>query len=174
MNNWRKKGRLLNKHRPPTVTPDGGVVTSVAIDHEWIVVGLASCKIQVFSARTGVLSRTLTGHESGVWAVNLVSRGGRWADAPPVPCTSSDESTTATNISARAEIELSEMHIPQTLRAAIGLDRPKGIPCPAFDIEASMKPSDVCASSEGWGQANALVVSGGCDKELRVWDVKSG
>jgi len=38
----------------------------------------------------------------------------------------------------------------------------------------SPKPSDPCCVSEGWGQPNDLVVSGGCDKELRVWDVKSG
>jgi hypothetical protein len=29
-------------------------------------------------------------------------------------------------------------------------------------------------ASRGWGQPNALVVSGGCDKVLRVWEVKSG
>lgn len=36
------------------------------------------------------------------------------------------------------------------------------------------KPSDPSGSSDGWGQPNALVVSSGCDKELRVWDVMSG
>ncbi|PCH39136.1 WD40 repeat-like protein [Wolfiporia cocos MD-104 SS10] len=36
------------------------------------------------------------------------------------------------------------------------------------------KPSDPAGTSDGWGQPNALVVSGGCDKELRIWDVKSG
>lgn len=130
----------------------------------------------MFSARTGVLTRTLSGHESGVWAVNLVSRGGRLADAPSIVHTEEADTgnEAVTYFSARAELEMSEMHIPQTLRTAIGLDRPRGPPCPAFDLEASMKPSDICSSSEGWGQANALVVSGGCDKELRVWDVKSG
>jgi F-box and WD-40 domain protein CDC4 len=34
--------------------------------------------------------------------------------------------------------------------------------------------SDVCNASQGWGQPNTLVVSGGCDKVLRVWDVRSG
>jgi hypothetical protein len=29
-------------------------------------------------------------------------------------------------------------------------------------------------ASRGWGQSNALVMSGGCDKVLRVWQVKSG
>ena len=188
-NNWKKGGRLINKHRPPngTANPDGGVVTSVAIDCEHIIVGLASARIQVFSAKTGVLSRTLTGHESGVWAVNLVQRGGRWANAPPLPGPSSSTSpgsssddfnhlpthtpTETNNILALAEIE---QHFPQTLRTAIGLDRPRPAHDPAFDLEVSKKPSDVCFASEGWGQANALVVSGGCDKELRVWDIKSG
>ena len=27
-------------------------------------------------------------------------------------------------------------------------------------------------ASRGWGQPNALVVTGGCDKVLRVWQVK--
>ena len=36
------------------------------------------------------------------------------------------------------------------------------------------RPSNPGGASDGWGQPNALVVSGGCDKELRVWDVKSG
>lgn len=35
-------------------------------------------------------------------------------------------------------------------------------------------PSDPAGSTLGWGQPNSLVVSGGCDKDLRVWDVKSG
>lgn len=36
------------------------------------------------------------------------------------------------------------------------------------------KPSGVSGSSEGWGQPGALVVSGGCDKSVRVWDIRSG
>jgi len=36
------------------------------------------------------------------------------------------------------------------------------------------RQSSPCFSSEGWGQPNALVISGGCDKAIRVWDVISG
>lgn len=36
------------------------------------------------------------------------------------------------------------------------------------------KPSGVSGPSEGWGQTNDLVVSGGCDKVVRVWDIQSG
>ena len=53
------------------------IPTSVAIDASWVVVGLANSRIHIFSARTGVLSRTLIGHESGVWAVALISEGGQ-------------------------------------------------------------------------------------------------
>ena len=36
------------------------------------------------------------------------------------------------------------------------------------------KPSNMCYASEGWGQPNSLIVSGGCDKVVRVWDAESG
>lgn len=171
--NWRSHGRLLNKHRPPSATPDGGVVTSVAIDHEWIVVGLASCRIQVFSARTGVLARTLVGHESGVWAVHLVSAGGYLAQPPPVKTSGKGKATASSIPYDMMSIEELDFNVPSSLRTAIGLDKPRSSAVP-YDPIAPPKPSDVCCVSEGWGNANALIVSGGCDKQLRVWDVKSG
>ena len=36
------------------------------------------------------------------------------------------------------------------------------------------KPSSMCYSSQGWGQPNSLIISGGCDKVVRVWDAESG
>jgi F-box and WD-40 domain protein CDC4 len=36
------------------------------------------------------------------------------------------------------------------------------------------KPSNMSYSSQGWGQPNSLIVSGGCDKVVRVWDTQSG
>ena len=161
----------------PTVPSDETVVTSVAIDHQWIVVGLSNTRINVFSARTGVLSRTLTGHKEGVWTVNLVSAGGYWVDPPRQ---SGQASTSRSIIETLKE---DEYHIPESLRVAIGLDRrPRGSLSGLFGDathipradEVPAKVSDACCASEGWGQANALVISGGCDKVLRVWDVKSG
>lgn len=104
------------------------------------------------SAQTGVLSRTLLGHTDGVWSVALVKRGGSpsSADPPPPPL---PEDPTLT---------------PQW-RSALG-----------FDSASSLlrgqctEQSDPCNVSEGWGQPNSLVVSGGCDKMLKVWDVRSG
>ncbi|KAJ3743700.1 WD40-repeat-containing domain protein [Lentinula detonsa] len=110
MQNWHNGGHLLRAHKVPasSTNPESGVVTSLALDEDWVVVGLANCRIHVFSARTGVLARTLVGHDSGVWAVCLVHKGG------------------------------------------------------------------YMGSSDGWGQPGALVVSGGCDKVVRVWDIRSG
>ncbi|KAF5316313.1 hypothetical protein D9619_006831 [Psilocybe cf. subviscida] len=53
--------------------PATATVTSLALDGSLVVVGLASSRMLLFSARTGVLVRTLRGHESGVWGVGLVS-----------------------------------------------------------------------------------------------------
>ena len=36
------------------------------------------------------------------------------------------------------------------------------------------RPSFMSYSSIGWGQPNSIIVSGGCDKVLKVWDAKSG
>jgi len=122
--NWRQAGHILRTH----VSPDDGVVTSVAMDDEWIVIGLANHRIHVFEAKTGARARTLVGHTLGVWCLNLVSRGGVMGKPP----------------------------------ADTGAE------------SYSMQPSDFCNSSLGWGQAGAIAVSGGCDREVRVWDVKSG
>lgn len=34
--------------------------------------------------------------------------------------------------------------------------------------------SGACSTARGWGQKGAVVVSGGCDREVRVWDVETG
>ncbi|SNX87509.1 related to F-box/WD40 repeat protein 7 [Melanopsichium pennsylvanicum] len=81
--NWRKGGRLQTQH----VSADAGhVVTSLAIDSEWIVVGMANSKIHVFSAETGLYAHTLLGHDAGVWCLTLISRSGKsskFTDAAP-------------------------------------------------------------------------------------------
>lgn len=38
----------------------------------------------------------------------------------------------------------------------------------------SAQQSGACSTARGWGQKGAVVVSGGCDREVRVWDVESG
>lgn len=38
----------------------------------------------------------------------------------------------------------------------------------------STQQAGVCGTARGWGQKGAVVVSGGCDRDVRVWDLKSG
>lgn len=154
----------MRSHRLPIIQPDQGVVTSLAMDDDWIVVGLASCKIHVFSRRTGVLSRTLVGCQGGVWAVWLIGSGG-------TPLRQDD-------LENDDEVQR-KSNIPESIRIGIGLDPEDtggGESSGSRDKRRSSRSStyDVSSSSDGYGQPNALVVSGGCDKIVRVWDALSG
>jgi F-box and WD-40 domain protein CDC4 len=164
--NWRNGGHLLRTHRTTITSPENGVATSVALDADWVVVGLSNTKIHVFSAKTGVLSRTLVGHELGVWAVNLISRGGFLAEDRN--CNygdgAMDDLELGLNGMSLCEDGNSQNSDHRTYRNGLCSGERCGMG----------KKSDVCCASEGWGQPNALVVSGGCDKVLRGWDVKSG
>lgn len=181
VSNWRTGGTLVRTHRALTATPvptqgspppardspqSSAIPTSLALDSEWVVVGLANSRIHVFSAKTGVLSRTLVGHGSGVWAVSLIIGSGEAVgakesvedDKEPVPF---DKDMTD-----------GERHLPRPMRRALGLNSP--LTYDASDDPPTGLPSDPAGSTLGWGQPSSLVVSGGCDKDLRVWDVKSG
>ena len=176
---------MLRSHRMPVVTPDSGVITSLAIDDEWVVVGLANSRIHVFSAQTGVLHRTLIGHESGVWGVCLVSRGGHLAGSPEVSKHRKHTNDRIRGLNSRlASLEINgnsiasslEYTISEELRRALGLnllDTPQPFSASSSNSNSSGSFGD-CYASKGWGQPNALVVSGGCDKVLRVWDIESG
>ncbi|KAL6308815.1 WD40-repeat-containing domain protein [Sparassis latifolia] len=198
--NWLHGGRLLRSHRVPLLSPtqqptaqpapnvpgvpalSSAIPTSVAVDANWVVVGLANSRIHVFSAKTGVLSRTLVGHESGVWAVALIkgggAHGGAGGDGADV-----EEAVSSGEEDLHDAPPGPDQYVPHTLRFALGLDQVhprRRSSSQAIHGRPSMwqpwqdKPSDPSGASDGWGQPNALVVSGGCDKELRVWDVKSG
>lgn len=163
--NWRYGGTLLRTHCiSPTITGNPSslanptdVITSVALDKDWVIVGLLNNNIHVFSSRTGVLARTLVGHDRGVWAVCLVDKGGIW-DGPSLSVDDKDNDSD---------------HISHSWRTALGLDL-------SPDTERRSSPSgpgkrsSPSSVSEGWGQPNALVVSGGIHKVLRVWDLQSG
>lgn len=38
----------------------------------------------------------------------------------------------------------------------------------------SWQQAGVCGTARGWGQSGAIVVSGGCDRDVRVWDIETG
>lgn len=72
---WNKGGTTIAKH----ITPDQGVVTSLHLTPDYIVIALDNAKIHVFDT-DGKLLRTLIGHVMGVWAMvpwgrTLVSGG---------------------------------------------------------------------------------------------------
>jgi F-box and WD-40 domain protein CDC4 len=195
MRSWRHGGSMLQSHRLPIFTSDNGVVTSLALDRDWIVVGLANSKIQIFSARTGILSRTLVGHEMGVWAVCLVSKGGFMAPPPDRDDDlhanrrkKKDVDTLNSAVERLAISSTQEQYISPSLKVALGLDlnepswsssnwssnRDEENHPQRFEDTFPGKRSDNSFASQGWGQPNSLAVSGGCDKLLRVWDIKTG
>lgn len=148
--NWRRGGRVLKSH----TSPDDGVVTSVAMNDDWIVVGLVNHRIHVFNADTGAHVRTLVGHSQGVWCLVLVSKGGSPAAASYVRGAAASSSASTIPAFPPFNPEEEEPSLPQ--------------------FGAHLKPTDVCNTSIGWGQTTSLVVSGGCDRDLRVWDVSTG
>ncbi|TGZ80948.1 WD40 repeat-like protein [Ascodesmis nigricans] len=72
---WRTGGKAIAIHE----TPDQGVVTSLHLTPDYIVIALDNAKIHVFDSEGNIL-RTLAGHVMGVWAMvpwgkTLVSGG---------------------------------------------------------------------------------------------------
>ncbi|EJU03857.1 WD40 repeat-like protein [Dacryopinax primogenitus] len=137
-------GHVHAHHHPPQPAPQTteNVVTSLAMDDDYIVVGLANCRVHVYNARSGALFRTLVGHESGVWCLGLASATPReefisgWK-SPATPSVEKDSEET-------------------------------------WNEEQRRNMSDPCGASRGWGNPGPVVVSGGCDRDVRVWDVESG
>ena len=163
--------------QPPVANPTSAVPTSIALDSDWLVIGLANSRIHIFSARTGVSCRTLVGHTAGVWAVALVRAGGERADGPGIT-----ERMRNLDMKPPSATPTGEP-LSQAMRVALGLDpvpeewpsEPRGRSSRSTRRSTPFgRPSEPSGTSDGWGQPNALVVSGGCDKDLRVWDVKSG
>ena len=150
-------------------------MTSLALDRDFVAIGLANSNIKIYSAKTGVLVRTLMGHENGVWVVCLVSRGG-WMDP-----------TNSRQKGKRKESDDEGLSgtIGGEMRRALGLDETPGQESADTEADGNAfrhedetynpgRPSFMSYSSIGWGQPNSIIVSGGCDKVLKVWDVKSG
>ncbi|KAI0074235.1 WD40 repeat-like protein [Panus rudis PR-1116 ss-1] len=113
----------------PSRPSNPAIPTSVAIDNDWVVVGLANSKIYVFSARTGVLTRTLVGHTAGVWAVAIV-RGAESTGKPAYYRSRRSESSNSTSDASepgddynRSPVDLLSPHInfDASARYALGL-----------------------------------------------------
>jgi hypothetical protein len=128
------------------ISVDDSVVTSLGFDGEWIVVGMATSLVHVFESSTGQWVRTLKGHELGVWCLVLVSKGGgRGREGKK-------------RASSFCGLDAREWSLPPGLEGS-GM---------------SAQQASVCGTARGWGQEDAVVVTGGCDRDLRVWNVRTG
>ncbi|KAH9989898.1 WD40-repeat-containing domain protein [Russula compacta] len=185
--NWKRSGRCLCAYRIPVLDPDSGVVTSVALDTDWLVAGLANHRIYVFSTHTGSLVRTLVGHELGVWAVDLISRGGALDPAHPQPPLHSPSGRTMDGGGIPEMLDAPALLLHNRAPAGTKVLDPQGLDhllSPSMRAALALDEndprraenarSDVAGATRGWGQPGALVVSGGCDKDVRVWDVRTG
>jgi hypothetical protein len=229
--NWLRGGRLLSTH----TSTDDGVVTSLAVDDNHIVIGMANCKIHVFEAESGTFIRTLVGHELGVWCLTLVSAGGERVEVPAPGQKGSDDdeesrgmdgvetgggfgrygafghggpidsrrssdganaweggpmrtvdatsvdSTTSTNSFSQFHQggpASSTTSLPTTFNNISDVPGMRGFlgsrPKRAARFGEKSDQSDVCGAARGWGQPHAMIVSGGCDRDVRVWDIETG
>jgi len=272
--NWLRGGRLLSTH----TSTDDGVVTSLAVDDNHIVIGMANCKIHVFESETGMFLRTLVGHDLGVWCLTLVSAGGTRKEVPPpdedvldnsmdfeeqrqqqASSTSFYQASTRRsstdaivwdgsnprnpNSNTRSSLAAGSSssqhlgvglgpasggggggpssstfdHYPSHLNSVLSagsnpMSSTASLPATFSNISdvpgmgsflgsssaangggfggggggfgaggagagggRFRKPqSDVCGAAKGWGQEGAVIVSGGCDRDVRVWDAETG
>ncbi len=223
-------------------------MTSLAVDSDYIIIGMANSKIHVFTANGGHFVQTLVGHTLGVWCLTLVTPGGgpgveeiveddASSDDTSVPADGSFErrlrsykgdkrrptmaspSKAGSSRSAQASKSRKRARPGVLGRLSSEQDRPAASSSSAgafsnlatfsgwadpdsrynFNAPSSpsyahydpdtppvddndarpprarrMEQSDVCGAARGWGQDRPIVVSGGCDRDVRVWDLKTG
>jgi F-box and WD-40 domain protein CDC4 len=165
------------------------------------VVGLANSSIQTFDVRTGKRTKSLKGHTSGVWAVCLVEPGGEWAGGPEgdedhddwvlhsqsyaddtEDCVPSSPDSFEPGQFGEESRDMNSHPPPVSQMPPTPPRKPRQSPWYSSyelgtlddPVEMEEKPSDMAFASDGWGQSNTIVVSGGCDKDVRVWELPSG
>ncbi|WVQ76907.1 hypothetical protein IAR50_006585 [Cryptococcus sp. DSM 104548] len=217
--NWMTGGLLLAKH----LSVDDSVVTSLCMDDNFIVVGMANHTIQVFSAETGAWTRVLEGHAAGVWAMVLISANvadedeeeeepvkartdtpPSWYQPEPASGAYRDNGqsrrssfmgvTAAERIpplgnpmggsrpsSVMGYSSLEDLEYPSNPDAGSSSHRRPSPPPPPSPGSSPRKKrrggrgSDVTGSMKGWaGLGFNMVVSGGCDRNIKIWNVDTG
>lgn len=167
-------GRLLSTQMSAA---DNGVVTSLAFDGEWIVVAMETSQVHVFEGEEGGYVRTLEGHQqSGVWCLSLVSKGGGafdddddrgwgrgWGRGTNDP--SADSGSSRRGVGGGGGMGIGAGG-PTTTTTTAGKD--------PTTARRQQQQGSACSTARGWGQQGAVLVSGGCDRTVRVWDVSTG
>ena len=228
--NWLRGGKVLASH----TSEDNGVVTSLAMDNNYLIIGMANSHIHVFDAITGAFRKSLTGHTGGVWTLVMVSGCAGAGAAPFLPTSSGTRSSSSASgtpgngASGRGKFGMPGRRasfaaaaaglIGATTRSAASASAGAGTQAGAggtnatpartvlnfmgqeevqdsgprpprsaasqagneddddeFDDVEDLGPqSDVCNAAKGFGNERAVVVSGGCDRMVKVWDIQTG
>lgn len=186
--NWKTGGRLCSTYRladlpyyasefttSPWTTPTSRTppppdptITCHTMSSSYTIVGLSSGLVHVFSTPTGQYLRSLPhsvpsgqvslNSQRGVWALWSVMRGGSddwdiWGDDVPQPA---------------------KKRSPYT-RRLLGLDsEAKPRRQPRTTRNYLNPPSKERHHSPGFGNTEELVVSAGCDRVVKVWNVATG
>jgi F-box and WD-40 domain protein CDC4 len=173
------------------------------MNEEYIAIGMVNAKIHVFEAKKGKFLRTLVGHEAGVWTSVLVttqlpdtSQSMDTEDEPSFNMGSigqdpeSRGKSTKSRRRARADtrrasfddngIRSGNQH-SRPRRAGdpvLGSTDPNGPFGPRYPgvemIGNKYRHTDTTNTARGWGQDRTLILSGGCDRIFRVWDIATG
>ena len=168
--NWLCSGRLLTVHISDELAdanPDPNrrlALTCCAIDANYIVVGMTTRTVFVFSARTGELIRTLNGHESGVWCLMLAS--GTNMCPPPLP-----------GIERADGMQRAFVDRARSARLSLFEDESRGVALSDVLDAAQLGAGErdaLLGRTRGWGRPDTLLVSAGSDRFLRVWNMTTG
>ncbi|KAI5787341.1 WD40-repeat-containing domain protein [Pyronema domesticum] len=166
---WRTGGKIIAKH----ITPDQGVVTSLHLTPDYIVIALDNAKIHVFDADGQVL-KTLTGHVMGVWAIvpwgNTLVSGGcdrdvRVWDMETGYCKTVLRGHTSTVRCLKMSDKKTAISGSRDTTLRIW-DIEKGV---CKNVLVGHQASVRCLEIHG-----DLVVSGSYDTTARIWSIKDG
>lgn len=151
---------------------------------------MANSKIHVFSAVNGAWKRSLegrAGHTQGVWAMVLVSpmvnsmqtQGkGRERRGPGYGAQASASASPNGWFGFNLPFTHPHHETPSPTPApaqAYTQDEHEQSGKPAEEDETETEGGNLCGSVRGWqGLKTSLVVSGGCDKQVKVWDLETG